>query len=432
MIPRSDGARVGHDCPVHTYLPENLDLSFIAAGRRDAAAYFVGRLYLGQHVAGRDPDEFQAMYSPLLKAQLGSDYRREVIDPLLEHGVIEEDSSYSTGWKGQCGYSRSYRLAPAYRQAQFRVVPFTHHEFVKRLASPPAGGTTHAHLSAPVHRHLARWFDRLSVAPSYPADVLPLRAWAEGHRRFWPCRYGRVHSNLTNLRREYRYHLTLDSVGEPLVGVDVKTSQPLLLGLAVLNWVKVLRNEDLRDYSRQMEREWAERVGGEGGMAVADRIPYLADCSSECLSDTRCFVDVCLKGDLYSRFVSRTGLSRDQVKKRFLATLYDRPPGAGGVESDVVTAFRQEFPGLWVVLDALKRGNHAPLPCYMQTVESWLVIWRTCGRLAEELPDAPLLTIHDCLVTTERYVEPVRRALLDEFDAVWGVRPQADPKALAA
>jgi hypothetical protein len=59
----------------------------------------------------------------------------------------------------------------------------------------------------------------------------------------------------------------------------------------------------------------------------------------------------------------------------------------------------------------------------MQTVESYLVVWRTCGRLRREYPDAPLLTLHDCLVTDEDHVGPFGAVLQDEFVRAFGVTP---------
>lgn len=413
--------------PVRAYLPEDLDLSFIAPGRRDAASYFVGRLYLGRHIAGVDPDEFQEMYSPLLKDLLGTDYRREVIHPLLDRGVIERDPSYSTGWEGRKGYSRSYRLAPPFRHAQFRAVPLTNPELVRRLR-----GVAERHaVQAPVHRHLKRWFDRLEVAADYPEDVLPLRAWADGQTRFEPCRQGRLHSNLTNLKKEYRRHLVLHGVGEPLLAVDIKTSQPLLLGLTLRDRGRLARDDEFQGYARERAAEWrARRGGGAGEGEDPSTIPYVSGYSAECSQDIERYIQVCLTEDLYSLFIADTGYTRDDLKKYVLSTFYGQTWHARG--SKTGQAFRRQFPLFWEALAAMKTGDQARLPCLMQTVESWLVIWRTCGRLAADLPEAPLLTIHDCVVTTERYVEPVRQALLDEFDTVWGVRPQTETKLLAA
>ena len=43
--------------------------------------------------------------------------------------------------------------------------------------------------------------------------------------------YGRLHTNLTNLKREIRKHLRVD--GQTLVNVDIGEAQPLLIGMAV-------------------------------------------------------------------------------------------------------------------------------------------------------------------------------------------------------
>lgn len=240
--------------PARAYLPADLDLSFIAPGRRDAARYFVGRLYLARHVAGNDPDKFLTMYSPLLQAQLGSDYRREVIDPLLEQGVVEADPSYSTGWRGLPSYSKSYRLAPVYRHGRFEAVLLKNPELLRRLARDRAARDVE--LDAPVHRHLKGWHDRLTVTENYPVVSLPLQALADGERRFEPCRQGRLHTNLTNLARGFRRFVRLDGVEEPLWAVDIKTSQPLLLGLVLQDLDRVEQDEEYVRYAEDRADRW--------------------------------------------------------------------------------------------------------------------------------------------------------------------------------
>jgi hypothetical protein len=142
------------------------------------------------------------------------------------------------------------------------------------------------------------------------------------------------------------------------------------------------------------------------------------------------YIDVCLSADIYTEFGKSTGYSRKQVKKYFLATIYGKPYEAGNNKTG--RAFQELFPVIWSMLASINHDDNSRLPCLMQTVESWLVIWRTCARLAADYPEAPLLTIHDALVTTEAYIKRFEQTLSDEFNAVWSIRPKTDIKPLAA
>ena len=48
-----------------------------------------------------------------------------------------------------------------------------------------------------------------------------------------------------------------------------------------------------------------------------------------------------------------------------------------------------------------------------------MMIHGVCERLRKELPEAPVLTIHDSIMTTKPYLGPVRAVLNDEFKGLF-------------
>ena len=56
------------------------------------------------------------------------------------------------------------------------------------------------------------------------------------------------------------------------------------------------------------------------------------------------------------------------------------------------------------------------------------MITRVCGRLLRECPWAPILTLHDSILTTDEYVAIVERVILEEWMDVYKVerRPEGD------
>jgi hypothetical protein len=418
------------------YIPNNLNLDFLPASRWDVVRYFVSRLYRGQYVAGNDPDDFQRLYSQLLRKLLGEDYRSGIIRPLLEQNVIEEDRSYLATANGT-GYSKSFRLSAPYRNAGFQPILLTDPEQLHRLRRHRV--TQLAAYNEPVYIHLGAWLDQLDVLPGYPSDALSLQAIADGNRWFAICRQGRVHTNLTNLQRSHRPFLCLRNANEPLWIIDIKTSQPLLLGVTLKDNPSFMSNSSLSQYIQAVIRRSDMAVGAKAGRtgnkAKHKSQPYVPFYSNDPRTvdqqnEITRYIELCLYGDIYNEFSAMTKYSREQVKKYFLATIYGYPQVAGNNKTGL--AFREMFPFIWSMLANINRHDNSLLACLMQTVESWLVIWRTCSRLSAEYPEAPLLTIHDALVTTEAYIERFRQTLSDEFYAVWSIRPKTDIKRLAA
>ena len=69
-----------------------------------------------------------------------------------------------------------------------------------------------------------------------------------------------------------------------------------------------------------------------------------------------------------------------------------------------------------------KRKDHGFLPRLMQNIEANFVINTVCRRLMKEYPEAPVLTLHDCLLTTESHADLVARVMREEFDRL-GLEP---------
>ena len=72
--------------------------------------------------------------------------------------------------------------------------------------------------------------------------------------------------------------------------------------------------------------------------------------------------------------------------------------------------------------------SHKALALRMQTVESYICVWRTCTKLMREFRSAPLYTLHDCLVTDHEHIDSFAARLRAEFKAVFGVEPKLAQK----
>ncbi|MEP6669905.1 MAG: hypothetical protein ABJF10_12175, partial [Chthoniobacter sp.] len=85
------------------------------------------------------------------------------------------------------------------------------------------------------------------------------------------------------------------------------------------------------------------------------------------------------------------------------------------VEHELLDIFRKTFPVLAVIISDEKRGFHQRLARKLQKQESSVVIDRVVPKLAKQDDSMPLLSLHDCIATTEPYVQVVERVLREEF-----------------
>ena len=47
------------------------------------------------------------------------------------------------------------------------------------------------------------------------------------------------------------------------------------------------------------------------------------------------------------------------------------------------------------------------LPITLQRIESYLILEKVCKQVSKILPDAPIIPVHDCIMTTEKYAKQV-------------------------
>jgi hypothetical protein len=213
--------------------------------------------------------------------------------------------------------------------------------------------------------------------------------------------------------------------------VDVVNSQPLLLGLSLLGegldgGVEAYRDW-LADPTNSPPPTRIPPSSSHHPILIPTPTPYLGTYSDGRQGDVGAFIELCLGGAIYERLMDLTGFDRATAKKEFFHVAYGRV--FTGSRSRMGKAFMRAFPDCWDGVCRLKEGGYAELARRMQVVESCVVVWRACSRLMEEYPRAPLLTLHDCLVTDEEHVHAFAEVLREEFRAVFGVAPKATVKA---
>jgi hypothetical protein len=124
------------------------------------------------------------------------------------------------------------------------------------------------------------------------------------------------------------------------------------------------------------------------------------------------FVRICEAGKLYETLMERMEFpARSWAKYEFFEILFGHNHSRSQMKAD----FTEDFPNVAEVVRVHKRKDYASLSRLMQNIESNFVINTVCRRLMKEHPDTPVLTIHDCILTTPPHVDAITGVMREEF-----------------
>jgi hypothetical protein len=413
--------------PAAFYVPINYDHAILPEPYRGYTDYFFNTMHWKRCCWKANAEGFVQLKSRYLTRVIPAKVWPVIWRTLVEHGVIELDRETAVGKK-----CRGYRVTDGYRQT--RRVVCTDDVLSRKIQRVYA----EEHLPLlPVHRWLRSKFDDLEFdwerARPIIATLKPDRGSGLGlaeyreqrteycqriaNKDYWfhHDRFGRVHTPVTALEKELRG--CLSAKGEPLVGIDLANSQPLLLGI----------------FARQYFGSRMARKRFLGKSFDGRRQPYCYQevqkmaCRADCPlpADLEAFLRTCEGGRFYESFMRERDRARgkDRFKKRFYRVLFGRNRSRSPYRNLLKEQFRGRYPSAARVLRALKRKNYRHSAHVLQNYEATLFIYVICGRIMRERPDVVLYTIHDSLLTTRDALDYVEAVIRDEFRKL-GVTPK--------
>jgi hypothetical protein len=228
-----------------------------------------------------------------------------------------------------------------------------------------------------------------------------------------PDKYGREHTNLTNLTSELRRFV--DFHGDSIENVDTVNSQPVFLGSSLKNRIE----EEQRSSGTVVPYSSAfcadnkeEEKEEERGAAI---VPYSsANCAQDdpVISEVNKYLEWCEEG-IYDKLETITGLPREKVKKEmFAGVLFNRERGW---QNRTAKAFEAEFPNIKQELVEMKAHGYQKVAHAMQRTEAEFMFGKVVPRLLQENPQMPVFTLHDSVLTTPHYSQYVKAVMEDEF-----------------
>ena len=413
------------------YLPENLPLQKIRQiflEDADRVLWLISTIAQKRVFDRRLRESFVRLYSPILRQVMGSGYR--AIIAKMTGWLVEVDEDYDFL---QEHYSKGYCLTEEFHDARL----------VRQVISDPRviDELKEERPTTRIDRHLWRYLVGLSVDWA-EVDHTDDDGWLGVQRiedKSWSYvvdKYGRRHTNLTNLPKEARKCLRYE--GKRLVGLDIANSQPLVLALSLIEEIKGQKKNDVQ---LALPDDVLILLGD------APRIPAPRPLPNDLLH----YQKLCEQGRLYEFLMERTGMTRRDVAKTIVfgviygRSRYDHVKIVRSVQDYealletnpesrefsmplrklVSEVIGQEFPTLAHYLADLrgeKDRHYKNVARQMQRAESRLMFAGCVRDLMERHPSVPIWTIHDSIYTTAEHEEVVRRVMRDNFQQA-GITP---------
>jgi len=363
------------------------------------------------------------------------------IDYLLQQGVIETDGRYIPGCK-----SKGYRFTETYRT---RAVPIVLTKYTLQKSINTRGGYDRNMRAR--YDYFYKWIDR-RLKIDYPeaaafleeryvedldkgvpnalarfnSRMLNLAKLHAGEFYFRVDKTGgRLHTNLTVLKKELRWYLSFD--GKELIAVDISCSQPTL-SLVLLDPRFYEDSEGTfasiyKIYPALAKILPIEKIKREV-IAFQDRFEAYRNAVYSDLYEY-------MKPYLVSEAEILT-LKKEELRKKLKEPTYmvlysdNRFIGQNGAEPK--RQFRELFPEVYKIFSMYKSKGNAALPVLLQKLETELVLNRAAKKFSKLYPGCPLFSVHDALAVESSHADACTEILKQEALDFCGLNLKLKPE----
>ncbi|AFR36033.1 hypothetical protein B739_1435 [Riemerella anatipestifer RA-CH-1] len=427
------------------YIPENVDIDRLLVENppncRLERDYLVYILHLITAIPARKRDTikeyngFTTINKKLLQKRI-HDYK-VYFDYLLQNSIILEDGFYIVG-KKSVGYkirNPSPILKPVIitKRTLIKSILHLHKNYSVKLTEK--------------YGFLKKWFNNNvkvdyegaikfledlkfqeiqngnteNINLRYNCRMLPILKLRDQNFSFYVDDSGyRLHTNFTQMKSELRNFCTYKD--EKLCAIDVKNCQ-LYLAISLLDDELFIKN----DITSMIVNPSLTNQPNYPIMLV----DLIRSIKNE--PDVLLFKEWASTGFFYENFgkllVEKDILDKDEpnlrnkVKEITFISIYSHNNQAPHVKE--IRIFKEFFPNVFKVFSKIKFGKkyHNALSLCLQRLESKLVIDKSCRKISQKYPFAPIYTIHDSIVTTERHVGFIKSELYNVLKESIGTTP---------
>ena len=289
-------------------------------------------------------------------------------------------------------------------------------------------------------------------------DLTQINKIAQKHFTFIQDTTGnRLHTNLTSIRSDLRNYITY--FRESLVSIDYVNSQPLiscallnpmfyidknvntsngnLIPNAIINYDMVSNYDSKLFTCKDVSSDIFNTIYDDIYITI-NTLPSIMfpESSTTPIKTSVCsFKDLCEKGRLYEyieqnalSLSSGNKLSRQNVKAAVFQMMFTSNNFIGQKGAEAKRIFKKMFPVEYEIFASIKRKDKTNLPILLQKTESKLMFERVVPRIQMELPNTPVFTIHDSIVTTVGNEDFVAMVMQEELTNALGLKGKTDIK----
>lgn len=361
--------------------------------------YVISNIYIRPYLDKRIEDsDFVPLKMELLRELISKQETEIIIDNLVELDILESDGIFIIGEKSR-GYKIKNKSSLKWQLKEMKDAGLAQKLTMKQDAM--VGGIDN---NGEGYRIVNCWFKSLEM------DVKKAKKYISNHFRGNQEKYNsgfcsinlfehgikfisvdntsnRLHCNLTNIDSALRKFLTIN--GERLAQVDISNSQPLFLGMVMKSNAMVEVNE-LNKYLQLV-------CSGQFYEYLACKMPG-KPLNLKDKEVRKKFKRGMFSGVLFDK--NRTKLSKWEV------------------------LFQKEFPTFFAVVREIKSENYNAMAIMLQKMESQF-IFNAVAVIDYEIGrgKAPLLTIHDSIVSTYEYIDIVQQVMEQLFQEEYDLLP---------
>lgn len=256
----------------------------------------------------------------------------------------------------------------------------------------------------------------------------------------------RLNSVITNLNRELRYYLRIN--GNRLVEVDIKSSQPYVLGsiltdnfftgdsnieFSLINIYPMLYNQ--LNYINNKSTTVITSLIEKSIYNNKEGFPkYFMSGGLDNCQEVQSYRNLPFKDGFYQHLNStyfNGEYDIQKIKDQIMLVLNLRDLNKRK-QIELIQSFKENFPEINSFIESLNnfKSLKSAVAILLQRSESYLFLRVGCKVVSEQLHDVPFLTIHDSILIEEQYSEVVPPILKYSINSFTGIEPGVSIKVI--
>ena len=410
--------------------------------------------YLLRHTEFQDLDETKGYIN--LNAQRLQTYNRKYryyLEYLMDRGIIRSDNRFIKGEK-----SRGYAIREEYLSDTTIDVPATRFVLSQKVKKDLLAIQKEQQSTSTLYSFLTKWFNHyLFIDKAAAIDTInqlfpiyrnygAIRGKIKKKYRKTTKRYkavqatrmlaekqfyykvddniGRFHSNLTNIKKDLRKHITYKGI--PLVNIDIANAQPLFSALLLKkefwNGTSAISIKSIPTVKQLFKSNTSYN---KTRTSLLTYITLVESSENRYHKEFRDYKHMVQNGSFYKMVFENMFPEKEYdktvIKDVMFQAFFSANRFIGQPKARLKMMFSHTYPAVYKIFRILKKDNHVILSHLLQRIESIIMIETVARRIAVERPELPFFTIHDSIATTKGNEQYIKQVMEEEIQRLTGL-----------